>query len=754
MTVGGRRSASDIKEDSPVAKKSRDPSPEPVEEAIPAAFPHLPYIPIFGSVSGLYTWRIPIDRPPPLPIPGPEIPPPIPVPPFPPGPGLGPEPAPPFAAEADEDLPDLTPLPAWWLREELRLDVDGRYPQRSASGALYSGLRTRVHWIARLRALGHDRWAGRIWYKDGDVQALPHTWVEIHARRSPFPTQRRATVTFSGAGLPSRTRTYTYQSPYFHPVEFEFDVVDGTTAVTQYATHSHPNRPAALPAETLTLERVYERAGFDASVVGGNLPLAGAGANARWSDAEMHDAMQVYWSRFADHPQWALWVLFASLHEMGTSLGGIMFDDIGPNHRQGTAIFNDSFIANAPPGDAAAAAWVQRMRFWTAGHEMGHAFNLAHSWQKALTAPGVPWIPLANEPEARSFMNYPYNVQGGQGAFFASFDFRFSDSELLFLRHAPARFVQMGDANWFDHHGFEQAAVTPQQRFRLEVRANREKAVFEFLEPIVLELKLTNASGAAQVIDAKTLENPDHLTVVIKHAQQPARQWAPYAQRCLEPQLLLLQPGRSLYEPLFVSAGRNGFDLSEPGFYRIQVALHLDGEDVVSNGMLLQVSPPGSYEEERLAQDFYTEEVGRVLAFDGSAVLGGALDTLQLVRDQLRDRRVAVHAAVALAEALERDFKVLELDGDRRRIRVRAASSEREKLLDDVLRTNGEGAAETLGNIDYRYYAERHATRLHDEGRTEEAVQVAEVLQRTLEQRRVLPEVLAEVQARIAALRK
>ena len=79
----------------------------------------------------------------------------------------------------------------------------------------------------------------------------------------------------------------------------------------------------------------------------------------------------------------------------------------------------------------------QIMKFWTAVHEMGHSFNLAHSWQKAL---GQPWIPLSNEPEARSYMNYPFRVDGGQSSFFADFEYRFSDSELLFMRHAPARF--------------------------------------------------------------------------------------------------------------------------------------------------------------------------------------------------------------------------------------------------------------------------------------------------------------------------
>jgi len=116
------------------------------------------------------------------------------------------------------------------------------------------------------------------------------------------------------------------------------------------------------------------------------VPIAGAGAGAQWSDVEMHDATQVHWSRFANKAQWSPWTLLPSLHEQGPSLGGIMFDDIGPNHRQGTAIFEDAFIATAPAGDPAPAAWAQRMRCWTAAHEMGHACNLAHSWQKSLWA--------------------------------------------------------------------------------------------------------------------------------------------------------------------------------------------------------------------------------------------------------------------------------------------------------------------------------------------------------------------------------
>lgn len=131
------------------------------------------------------------------------------------------------------------------------------------------------------------------------------------------------------------------------------------------------------------------------------------------------------------------------------------------------------------------------MIFWTACREMGHGFNLAHSWQKSL---GTPWIPgLADEPEARSFMNYPFRVNGGEAAFFANFAYRFSDGELMFMRHAPERFVQMGNADWFDQHGFEEARTSPQPAFQLVLKASRGSGVFQFLEPVTLELNLTNS---------------------------------------------------------------------------------------------------------------------------------------------------------------------------------------------------------------------------------------------------------------------
>jgi len=650
----------------------------------------------------------------------------------------------------------VTPgMPRIAAGEELRLDVDGRYPQMVASGAIPLTLQSRVDWIAALKTAGTDAWKGKVTYKNGAVASFPYTEVSIKVTGGLLPSQRTATVIFSGGGGAVRTRKYTFKSAYFHPVEFEFDSVEGTTAVTSIQTHAHPNRPATLPSETLNIEKVFQRAGFQVALSPGasTIPFSNTGPNNRWSDAEMHDAMQAFWSRFANKPQWAMWVLFASLHDQGTSLGGVMFDDIGPNHRQGTAIFQDAFIANAPNGDPSPAAWVQRMRFWTACHEMGHAFNLAHSWQKSLTFSGLgPWIPLADEPEARSFMNYPYNVAGGQSAFFADFPFRFSNPELLFMRHAPASFVQMGNADWFDHHGFQQAAVSQEPRFQMILRVNRDRPVFEFMEPVMAELKLTNVSSEPQLVRENALANLDGLTIISKRQGMPARQLIPYAHYCAQMRTRVLEPGQSLYESIFLSVGRNGWDLAEPGNYTVQAALHLPDEDVISQTIRLRISPARGHEEEVVAQDFFSDEVGRALTFDGTRTMTSATKTLNELVEKLPETKAAIHARIPLANVNSKPYKQLDF-GDKPTqktvvLQVEPNVEEAKQEYSAALTSKMEVSADTLGHVDLKDYTDKFTDFLAAYGDPKQAAKIQDQLLKVMKARGVLERVLEEIAAR------
>ena len=64
-------------------------------------------------------------------------------------------------------------------------------------------------------------------------------------------------------------------------------------------------------------------------------------------------------------------------------------------------------------------------------------------------------------------------------------------------------------------------------------------------------------------------------------------------------------------------------------------------------------------EEEVVAQDFFTDKVSRVLAFDGSRVLPQANKVLRDVVERLPDRRVARHARIPLGLAVAEPAKVL-----------------------------------------------------------------------------------------------
>jgi hypothetical protein len=656
----------------------------------------------------------------------------------------------------------ISPLP-FDPQLTVRVDVDRFYPQRRISVELSRRFpMQRAHVIAEVTSdlcVGFNNRVvhAEIVYRDGDTSAFPGDRITFRAKRTTGKGYGAYSITLHGAGTTKRTFTLHFRSRYFDAVNFEVDQVSNAgTVVTSYDTGSHDVRPADLPDETLSLATVYQRAGFDVRMSSGTstIPVADAGANGTWSDSEMHNAMVTYWSLFADRPQWAMWVLYAARHDSGRSLGGIMFDDIGPNHRQGTAIFTDSFIQDAPAGDPQAAAWRRRMQFWTAVHEMGHGFNLAHSWQKSLGAPyGNPWVPLTDEPEARTFMNYPYNVSGGERAFFEDFRFRFSDQELLFMRHAPRRFVQMGNSAWFADHGFEAPdALAP---WSLRIRPNKMSNSFRFLEPVHLELKLTNLTGRAAVVDADHLSDGRHISLLIQRDGGLVKPWRPLITRCHEHHGDDLKHGASVYGAHPVSATPEGWVIDEPGFYTIQAAVQVEGQVVISNALRIHVAPAASAEEARVAGDWFTEEVARALAFQGAPALKDGMRTLEEVAERLPDNPAALHAAVALSSPQLRQFKQL-VTADGGALAVRSGKKNVEQAVKRqraALLKSPERSADTFGHI--RFFAQLNTLALAaaEDGNATEARKLLSTSIDLMKQRAVLDSVIRSTEKRLASVK-
>lgn len=650
----------------------------------------------------------------------------------------------------------------------VRVDVDRFFPQHCLSVTVWRQIaRTTAHVVARVTS---DQVLGRhvrtitatVFYRDGEAQMMPGDRIVFQASGTDIQQgYQEFALTLAIAGAPERRYPLVLESPYFDPVDLEVDRVEnaGEPALT-YHTNAHPNRPANLPTETLSLATIYQRAGFATTMSPNSqvIPLSAAGVNGTWSTAELHDAMATYWSLYANRPQWAMWMLYAARHDLGRNVGGLMFDDMGANQRRGAAMFSESFLFDAPAGDPAPKAWRQRMLFFIMTHEIGHTFNLAHSFQKAFGtgqgAPGDPWIPLQNEPEARSFMNYPSLVSGGQQAFFSDFRFRFSDDELLFMRHAPRRFVQMGNNRWFVDHGFvAPELIGLQPGWRLDIRPNRELNVYRFLEPVTLEFKLTNISDAPASYDADALVDGHHLTVFIRREGAPTVQWRPMATLCMEERQDTLAPGASIYGTQMVSACSSGWLIDQPGFYQIQAVLDVGLYNVVSNVLRIYVAPSRSFEEDRLALDYFSEDVGRALVFGATPGLARAAVTLEELVRRCPDHAAAIHAAVALATPKLRDHKRL-VAADDGSLAIRCDRAAPEAAAEQIapLLQSPQGAADTLGHIPYFETLDRVASALDQAGDVKKARDVLQTSVATMKQREVLPSVIRGAERKLDAV--
>jgi hypothetical protein len=223
-------------------------------------------------------------------------------------------------------------------------------------------------------------------------------------------------------------------------------------------------------------------------------------------------------------------------------------------------------------------------------------------------------------------------------------------------------------------------------------------------------------------------------------------------------------PGESIFEALSPTGGLNGWDLAEPGNYTVQVALELEGQGViVSNPVRLRIEPPKDYEEERLAQDFFSDEVGRVLAMVGSRFFERANDTLREITERLPGRRAAVHAAAALTGPLVRDYKLLAMPDEVPPTLTSAKSAggvvnrasadvgAARKLLEPALKDMRQMAA-TLGPIGLKRIVEGVSHGLAADGQNDQALGMQDSLQKALEAEHAPRALVADVEQRKASL--
>jgi hypothetical protein len=353
-----------------------------------------------------------------------------------------------------------------------------------------------------------------------------------------------------------------------------------------------------------------------------------------WNDDSLNDAIEDHFlhnaTPAAQRPAWALWALLGSVHVSGpTRVGGIMFDTHDLN-RQGFAVFkgHDWFNPLPAPGAVPAnpsEAMALRKYLFTWVHEIGHAFNLPHCWQR--TPPDDSGVALT---WTNDDLRFP--PQHGKG-FWDLFGFAFDEHDLIHLRHGDLRQVIPGGADFSTSRELQSLDLELSEpgdvarsdaALELLLRCRRQ---FEYMAPVHVEVRLRNLSGVDQRVRTHLAPEDGGLVLLIRRrGSARTTVYAPLVCRLQEPEFKTLAPASSLprgidrhSEEIDLTYGRHGFSFAQPGSYSLQAVYRgVAGDAVLSNVLTIHVKRPRVRDEEKRSQDFFTRDVGKTLQLGGS----------------------------------------------------------------------------------------------------------------------------------------
>lgn len=637
---------------------------------------------------------------------------------------------------------------------ELRVDAGGTRPMNRVSGdffsmgggtsAYFGSFRVDAPTITTtatqvtLEGLGSFTWSA----------GAPFVRVTI-PRVTILQPQAPATVQFiTPPSTPGASYACAFASPYFRTILWEQDSVAGAVPFVSYDTASLAT-PAGSPGGVLDVPAAYRLAGIEVLTSGAPniIPVAAAGADAKWTDAELHAAMVANFSLWSNVPQWKVWLLVATEHVGGYR--GIMFDYTDTHQRQGCAVFYNQIKGTAP--------YDQRAQLRTYVHELGHCFNLLHSWQKNLADPPQP-LGDNNGLGDLSWMNYTWQYQpsvgaGGDAAYWAAFPFQFTDNEVIHLRHALYNSAVMG-ANAFGKGAAEidpdlfAEPIQDRSGLALELRAKR---AFRYGEPVVAELKLSTTDTRGTETHGFLHPNEDFVSIAIRQPSGRTVLFRPMLRHCVdEDRKVRLDAERALYKSAFIGHGRDGAYFDQPGRYAIRAAyVAADGSRIVSPIAELRVRPPVTAADEEAGELMMGDEQGQLLALLGSDSehLSAGREALDELLDRYGDHPLATFARLAKGVNAARDFKRLTPE---RTVEVRSADPKASAAeLEKVEQASAGDAG--VDNITLNYVIRTRARAEAKAGDVAKAESTLDALPGVFEERGVKPQVVEEIRAQAEA---
>jgi hypothetical protein len=318
---------------------------------------------------------------------------------------------------------------------ELRVDVDGAHSLNVISGDFYAKSKSTRKYLSSFIFHGVNKIetpTNRILLigDKGKFSSNSNQFTDIQISISANLHPPKAVFQGTNGSRSKLQCLCKHASQYFRTIYLEHDYEEGVMPLEPYETANLPS-PSPHQSHPINIIDAFAEAGIEIIVVKEKRdsvpsPKGTPISKAVWTNSELQEAMLKHFTLFKDEPQWKLWLLSAKEYVM-SNIYGITIG-CKDKKRRGCAVFQNS--------TGWQSAEEKRFRLFIYVHELGHCFNLHHPWDKPQTELSSEADPYAT----LSWMNLPWRYyiseesRGGE-AFWEAFDFQFSSSELMHLRH-------------------------------------------------------------------------------------------------------------------------------------------------------------------------------------------------------------------------------------------------------------------------------------------------------------------------------